>query len=42
MIDPALVARVRNEVAAGLDPATLLALYADPTRRRLKIGRAHV
>ncbi len=35
MIDPALVARVRNEVAAGLDPATLLALYADPARRRL-------
>ena len=35
MIDAALVARVRNEVAAGLDPATLLALYADPARRRL-------
>ena len=35
MIDPALVARVRHEVAAGLDPATLLVLYADPARRRL-------
>lgn len=35
MIDPTLVARVRTEVAAGLDPATLLALYADPARRRL-------
>ena len=34
MIDPALVARVRAEVAAGLDPATLLALYGDPARRR--------
>lgn len=35
MIDAALVARVRAEVASGLDPATLLALYADPARRRL-------
>src|SRR5258706_5768443 len=35
LIDPAIVARVRTEVAAGLDPATLLALYADPARRRL-------
>ena len=35
MIDAALVARVRTEVASGLDPATLLALYADPARRRL-------
>ena len=35
MIDRAFVARVRSEVAAGLDPATLLALYADPARRRL-------
>src|SRR5260221_9185628 len=35
LIDPSLVARVRTEVAAGLDPATLLALYADPARRRL-------
>jgi pilus assembly protein CpaF len=33
--DASLVARVRSEVAAGLDPATLLALYADPARRRL-------
>ncbi|HUQ16200.1 MAG TPA: ATPase, T2SS/T4P/T4SS family [Candidatus Saccharimonadales bacterium] len=35
MIDPALVARVRTAVAAGVDPATLLALYADPARRAL-------
>lgn len=35
MIDPALVARVRAAVAAGVDPATLLALYADPDRRAL-------
>jgi len=35
VIDRAFVARVRSEVAAGLDPATLLALYADPARRRL-------
>src|SRR5258708_4001506 len=35
MIDAELIARVRSEVAAGLDPATLLALYGDPTRRRL-------
>jgi pilus assembly protein CpaF len=35
VIDAALVARVRNDVASGLDPATLLALYADPARRRL-------
>ena len=35
MIDAELVTRVRNEVASGLDPATLLALYADPARRRL-------
>ena len=30
-----LVARVRAEVASGLDPATLLTLYADPARRTL-------
>jgi len=35
VIDAQLVARVRSEVAAGLDPATLLALYGDPARRRL-------
>jgi pilus assembly protein CpaF len=35
VIDAALVARVRSEVSSGLDPATLLALYADPARRRL-------
>ncbi|GAC1462898.1 MAG: hypothetical protein NVSMB8_14620 [Candidatus Limnocylindrales bacterium] len=35
MIDPALVARVRAAVATGADPATLLALYADPERRAI-------
>lgn len=35
MIDPSLVIRVRAAVSAGVDPATLLALYADPTRRAL-------
>ena len=35
MIDPALVARVRAEVAAGIDPAGLLAVYAEPARRVL-------
>jgi pilus assembly protein CpaF len=33
--DPALVARVRAEVAAGIDPAGLLAAYAEPARRAL-------
>ncbi len=33
MIDPATVARVRAEVASGLDPTAMLALYADPARR---------
>src|SRR4029077_20110653 len=35
MTDPALVARVRAEVAAGIDPAGLLAAYAEPARRSL-------
>ena len=35
MIDPSQVARVRAAVCAGMDPATLLALYADPARRAL-------
>jgi pilus assembly protein CpaF len=35
MTDPALVARVRAEVAAGVDPAGLLAAYAEPRRRAL-------
>ena len=35
MTDPALVARVRAEVAAGIDPAGLLAVYAEPSRRTL-------
>jgi len=34
MIDPSLVARVRAEVASGLDPSVMLTLYAEPTRRR--------
>jgi len=33
VIDAALVARVRAEVAAGLDPSAMLSLYADPARR---------
>ena len=33
MIDPSVVARVRSEVASGLDPSAMLALYADPARR---------
>jgi pilus assembly protein CpaF len=33
--DATLVARVRAEVAAGIDPAGLLAVYADPSRRVL-------
>ena len=35
MTDPALVARVRAEVAAGIDPASMLAAYAEPGRRAL-------
>jgi pilus assembly protein CpaF len=35
MTDSALVARVRAEVAAGIDPAGLLAAYAEPARRAL-------
>jgi pilus assembly protein CpaF len=33
VIDASTVARVRAEVAAGLDPTAMLALYADPARR---------
>jgi pilus assembly protein CpaF len=33
VIDTALLARVRAEVASGLDPSAMLALYADPARR---------
>jgi pilus assembly protein CpaF len=33
--DRGLLARVRAEVAAGVDPAGLLAVYADPARRAL-------
>ncbi len=33
MIDTSLLARVRAEVASGLDPSAMLALYADPARR---------
>ena len=35
MIDPALVARIRAEVAVGIDPAGLLATYADTPRRAI-------
>ena len=35
MIDQAIVARVRAEVASGIDPASLLAVYAEPARRAL-------
>ena len=34
-IDRALVARIRQEVGAGLPPEDLLRSYADPSRRRL-------
>ena len=33
MIDASLLARVRADVATGLDPSAMLALYADPVRR---------
>ena len=33
MIDPFLLSRLRADVAAGLDPSAMLALYADPARR---------
>lgn len=33
MIDASLLARVRAEVASGLDPSAMLVLYADPARR---------
>jgi pilus assembly protein CpaF len=42
MTDPALVARVRAEVAAGVDPAGLLAAYAQPARRVLLRERVRV
>ena len=35
MIDAGLVARVRAAVGTGIDPAGLLTIYADPTRRPL-------
>ena len=35
MTEAALVSRIRAEVAAGIDPAALLAVYADPSRRVL-------
>jgi pilus assembly protein CpaF len=40
--NPALVARVRAEVATGIDPAGLLAIYADPARRALLRERVRV
>jgi len=42
MTDPALIARVRAEVAAGMDPAGLLAAYAEPARRVLLRERVRV
>jgi pilus assembly protein CpaF len=33
VIEASLLARVRAEVASGLDPSAMLALYADPARR---------
>jgi pilus assembly protein CpaF len=42
MNDPALVARVRAEVAVGVDPAGLLAVYAEPARRALLRERVRV
>jgi pilus assembly protein CpaF len=42
MTDPAIVARVRAEVAAGIDPAGLLAAYAEPARRVLLRERVRV
>lgn len=42
MTDPALVARVRAEVATGIDPAGLLVIYADPARRALLRERVRV
>lgn len=35
MIDPSIIARLRQEVAAGISPEELLSTYADPGRRRL-------
>ena len=42
MTDPAVVSRVRAEVAAGIDPAGLLAAYAEPARRALLRERVRV
>jgi pilus assembly protein CpaF len=42
MTDAALVARVRAEVATGIDPAGLLAAYAEPARRALLRERVRV
>jgi pilus assembly protein CpaF len=35
VIDPSVVARVRSALGAGVDPAGLLSVYADPARRAL-------
>ena len=35
MIDASILARVRAEVASGLDPSVMLSLYADPSRRQM-------
>ncbi|MDQ2913523.1 MAG: Flp pilus assembly complex ATPase component TadA [Chloroflexota bacterium] len=42
MTDLALVARVRAEVAVGVDPAGLLAVYAEPARRALLRERVRI
>jgi pilus assembly protein CpaF len=42
MTDPALLARVRSEVAVGIDPAGLLAAYAEPERRLLLRERVRI
>src|SRR5439155_1334047 len=42
LIDASLLARVRAEVAAGVDPAGLLSLYAEPTRRTILRERVRV
>jgi pilus assembly protein CpaF len=39
VIDSSLIARLRAEVASGLDPSAMLALYADPARRLTLLER---
>src|SRR5207302_6919075 len=42
LIDAALLARVRADVGAGVDPAGLLSLYAEPARRTILRERVRV